>query len=166
MPRNPFSVAFIPVSPLFAPTATFHRAVAEAFLNNFKPTPTGEEDLGASFVVYKDGKEIISLTGGWADAEKTKPYTEDTIQIIHSAGKTVMAIKWVSFRAGGCPLFNVDGWAHLVRAHSIAHMVSQGLLDYDKPISHYWPEFAQGGKENVLVKVGGIRSPSRGLIRR
>jgi CubicO group peptidase (beta-lactamase class C family) len=59
--------------------------------------------------------------------DQTKPYTEDTLQIIHSAGKTVMAMNF-------------------------AHIVSQGLVDYDAPISKYWPEFAQGGKQDVLVK--------------
>ena len=30
-------------------------------------------------------------------------------------------------------------------------VVDRGLLDYDTPIAHYWPEFAQHGKGNVTV---------------
>lgn len=140
------------------------------FKANFVPKDSAEEDLGASFVVYKDGKEIVSLTAGWCDPEKvcsftrrlrpfataptqpstissilqTKPYTEDTLQIIHSAGKTVMAM-------------------------NMAHIISQGLVDYDQKIAHYWPEFAQGGKQDVLVKdllmhCGGVQSLNPELV--
>ena len=31
-------------------------------------------------------------------------------------------------------------------------MVDQGLLDYNEPVATYWPEFAQNGKESILVK--------------
>lgn len=34
----------------------------------------------------------------------------------------------------------------------MAKMVDLGLLDYDQPIANYWPEFAQNGKENILVR--------------
>lgn len=27
----------------------------------------------------------------------------------------------------------------------------RGWLDYSKPVSHYWPEFAQNGKDNITV---------------
>lgn len=33
----------------------------------------------------------------------------------------------------------------------IAQLVEQGLLDYNERISNYWPEFAQGNKENVTL---------------
>ena len=25
-------------------------------------------------------------------------------------------------------------------------------MDYNKPVAHYWPEFGQNGKEDILVK--------------
>jgi hypothetical protein len=52
--------------------STSQRSVAEVFKANFAPKEDGSEDLGASFVVYKDGKEIVALTGGWQDAEKVR----------------------------------------------------------------------------------------------
>ncbi|CAG8802712.1 22597_t:CDS:1, partial [Dentiscutata erythropus] len=33
----------------------------------------------------------------------------------------------------------------------IAYLVDRGLLNYDEKISIYWPEFAQGNKENVTL---------------
>jgi CubicO group peptidase (beta-lactamase class C family) len=35
-------------------------------------------------------------------------------------------------------------------AVAVAH--SQGLLEYDQPVAHYWPEFAAAGKEQVTVR--------------
>jgi CubicO group peptidase (beta-lactamase class C family) len=35
---------------------------------------------------------------------------------------------------------------------TLAHiLVSQGYLDYDRPVAEYWPEFAQKGKENITL---------------
>lgn len=27
----------------------------------------------------------------------------------------------------------------------------QGLFDYNDPVAKYWPEFAEGGKENITI---------------
>ena len=34
----------------------------------------------------------------------------------------------------------------------MAVLVDKGLLDYDRTVASYWPEFAQNGKENVTVR--------------
>ncbi|CAG8489916.1 15081_t:CDS:2 [Cetraspora pellucida] len=34
----------------------------------------------------------------------------------------------------------------------IARLVEQGLLDYSEKVTTYWPEFAQGNKENVTLR--------------
>lgn len=34
-----------------------------------------------------------------------------------------------------------------------ALLVQRGLLDLDKPVSSYWPEFAAGGKQDVTVRI-------------
>jgi len=35
-----------------------------------------------------------------------------------------------------------------------AHMAAdRGLLDFDAPVTKYWPEFGQGGKENAMVSM-------------
>ena len=33
----------------------------------------------------------------------------------------------------------------------MAIMRDKQLLDYDKPVCHYWPEFAQNGKDKITV---------------
>jgi CubicO group peptidase (beta-lactamase class C family) len=60
-------------------------------------------------------------------------------------------------------LWGGDGWAEDTLVHVwsstkgavavCAHVLaSRDELDLDTPVAHYWPEFAKGGKEGVLVR--------------
>ena len=97
--------------------------VKEAFSKNF------EDDLevGASFSVTLNGKFIIDIWAGYANGAKTHSWEKDTIVNVFSTTKIMTAI---------CTLMLVD----------------QGLLDLDAPVTKYWPEFAQGGKEKLPVR--------------
>ena len=97
--------------------------VRDALLENF----AGGDEIGAAVSVCIDGKTVVDLWGGHQDAARTKPWERDTIVCMMSVAKGVSAL--------------------------CAHMlVDRGLLDLDKPVAHYWPEFAQAGKEGVLVR--------------
>ncbi|KND01753.1 uncharacterized protein SPPG_03546 [Spizellomyces punctatus DAOM BR117] len=98
--------------------------VREAFERNFKE---GEE-VGAGFYAWMDGKPVVELVGGFFDRDYDikKPYTEDSLNLVFSSSKAVTGI-------------------------AIAHLISQGHLSYTDRIAKYWPEFAQGNKENVTV---------------
>ncbi len=99
------------------------KSVKEAFAKNF------EEGLevGSSFAATLNGKFIIDIWAGYADAAKTQPWKKDTIVNVYSTTKVMTAI---------CTLMLVD----------------RGLLDLDAPVAKYWPEFAQGGKEKLPVR--------------
>lgn len=84
-------------------------------------------DVGASVAVHLDGRPVVDLWGGWADAERTVPWEEHTITNVWSCTKTMTAL---------CALIAVD----------------RGLIDLDAPVATYWPEFAANGKEAVLVR--------------
>ncbi len=88
-----------------------------------------EEDLevGASFAVTINGNYVVDIWGGYADAAKSQPWERDTIVNVYSTTK---------FMAAVC--------VHM--------LVDRGLLNYDDPVAKYWPEFAQGGKENLPVR--------------
>ena len=98
-------------------------SVRDAFKSNF------DEDLevGASVAVTLDGKHVIDLWGGHADAAKTKLWEKDTIVNVYSTTKVMTAI-------------------------CIHMLVDRGLLELDAPVAKYWPEFAQAGKENLPVR--------------
>ncbi len=99
------------------------RPVAEALSRNLH---TGA-DVGASVAVFIDGEPVVDIWGGYADAERTRPWERDTIVNVFSTTKTMTFV---------CALMLAD----------------RGELDFDAPVSRYWPEFAAAGKDGVLVR--------------
>ena len=84
-------------------------------------------DAGGSVAVFVDGEPVVDVWGGFADADRAVPWQQDTITNVWSVTKTMTAL---------CALILAD----------------RGELGLDAPVSRYWPEFAQAGKENVLVR--------------
>uniref|UniRef100_A0ABM0M7B0 Beta-lactamase domain-containing protein 2-like n=1 Tax=Saccoglossus kowalevskii TaxID=10224 RepID=A0ABM0M7B0_SACKO len=84
-------------------------------------------EAGSAFAVYYKGQKIVDLWGGYANYDEEDPWLEETMSMVYSSTKGVSAI-------------------------CIAVAVEHGYLDYDQKISHYWPEFAQNGKENITIK--------------
>ena len=97
--------------------------VREAFARNF----TEHGEVGAGFSLVHDGTTVVDLWGGVADVATLSPYTEDTLQLVFSTTKGATAI--------------------------LANRLAQrGELDVDAPVSEYWPEFAQAGKDEIPVR--------------
>ena len=95
-------------------------------------------DIGATLCIYYQGQCVVDLAGGWFENENhARPYTHDTLQLVYSTGKGVMAT-------------------------ALALCVQRGLLDYEEYVATYWPEFAQNGKQNVKVK--DLLSHRAGLV--
>lgn len=94
-------------------------------------------EAGASLCINIDGKNVVDLWGGYADASSSKPWEKDTITGIWSSTKILTILA-----------------AHI--------LVDRGLLDVNEPVAKYWPEFAANGKENV--KVSHILSHTSGVV--
>jgi CubicO group peptidase (beta-lactamase class C family) len=77
-------------------------AVREVFAENFAQ----RGDVGAAVCVYVEGKPVVDLWGGYANASRTRPWERHTIASVASTTKGMVAI---------C--------AHL--------LVERGLLDLD-----------------------------------
>ena len=107
--------------------------VADAFAANF--SERGE--VGAACAVRVGGEEVVDLWGGLADPATGRAYEADTLQLVFSCSKGVVA-------AG----------AHL--------LAQQGRLDLDAPVAQYWPEFAQNGKGAISVR--WLLSHQAGLV--
>ncbi|MEM7663286.1 MAG: serine hydrolase domain-containing protein [Pseudomonadota bacterium] len=107
---------------LSAWVASGFEPVVEAFEENF--ADNGE--LGAGFAAWLDGELIIDITGGHADRAKETAWTGETIVPVYSVSKGISAIV-------------------------VAMLVDRGLVDYETPLSTYWPEFAAHGKGAVSV---------------
>lgn len=97
--------------------------VAEAFAANF--AERGE--VGAACAVRVGGEQVVDLWGGVADPATGRAYEADTLQLVFSSTKGVVA--------------------------AAAHLLAQrGQLDLDAPVATYWPEFAQAGKADLPVR--------------
>jgi len=98
-------------------------AVREAFERNFAE----RDEIGAAVAAYWRGEKIVDLWGGRRAANRPDPWEGDTRVIVFSTTKGLTAM-----------------------ALALAH--ARGWLDYDRPVSRYWPEFAQQGKAEITVR--------------
>jgi CubicO group peptidase (beta-lactamase class C family) len=97
--------------------------VADAFRRNLS---SGQE-IGAAVAVYRDGRKVVDLWGGYRDGFTRTPWQQDTIVTVFSTTKGVAAL-------------------------TVAVAASRGLIDYDAKVADYWPEFAQAGKGAITVR--------------
>jgi CubicO group peptidase (beta-lactamase class C family) len=98
-------------------------AVRQAFGENFRE----RGEIGAAVAVIVDGRPVVDLWCGWADAERSRAWREDTLVNVFSVGKAFAAM---------CVLM----------------LVSRGLLDLDELVCKRWPEFAAADKEPITVR--------------
>jgi len=94
-------------------------ALAEVLASGF--------EVGAALAVYVDGRRVVDLWGGYADAARTRPWQRDTIVNLYSVGKAISAV-------------------------CVLRLVDAGRLDLDAPVARYWPEFARANKEQMPVR--------------
>lgn len=84
----------------------------------------GTGEIGASFAVMHQGKQVLDLWGGTTpDGGQWGP---DTKCVIASGTKGIAAV-------------------------AVLICVDRGLVDLDAPMSTMWPEFATGGKGSVSI---------------
>lgn len=107
--------------------------VAQVFRESFE---SGAE-TGAAFAVYYKGELVVDIWGGYANRTGRIPWRENTMSTAFSTSKGINALL-------------------------VAKFVELGYLDYKKPVCHYWPEFAQNGKEAITVEM--LVSHQSGLI--
>ncbi|KAI8612687.1 beta-lactamase/transpeptidase-like protein [Chytriomyces sp. MP71] len=84
-------------------------------------------DLGSQFAVYVDGQLVVDLYGGHTSRARTNEYNADTLQQVFSSSKCVTSMVF-------------------------SHLLNTGRLHLADPVAHYWPQFGQGGKQNVTVR--------------
>eukprot|EP00929_Paragymnodinium_shiwhaense_P067690 TRINITY_DN34035_c0_g1_i1.p1 TRINITY_DN34035_c0_g1~~TRINITY_DN34035_c0_g1_i1.p1 ORF type:complete len:571 (-),score=89.27 TRINITY_DN34035_c0_g1_i1:509-2221(-) len=122
-------------------------AVRQAFVRNFE---LGLE-TASQCCVYHKGVRVVDLhgallrraspacvgTGPW----EQQPYNADTIQLVFSCSKVLESL-------------------------AVAIAADKGYLDYDTPITRYWPEFAAGSQheEKRNITVADLMRHEAGLV--
>ena len=95
------------------------------------------EEIGASFAIYKEGKPLIDLHGGFKNTNN-KNWEENTIVGVFSATKGIYEI-------------------------IVSILIDQSILDLEKSVSYYWNAFKQSNKREIKLK--HILSHQSGLYR-
>ncbi len=95
------------------------------------------EEIGASFAIYKEGKPLIDLHGGFKNTNN-KDWEENTIVNVFSATKGIYEI-------------------------IVSILIDQNILDLEKSVSYYWDAFKQSNKREIKLK--HILSHQSGLYR-
>lgn len=111
-------------------TAQVHGFVAPGFdavRTEFERNIAERGEIGAAVAAYWRGEKVVDLWGGRRMPEGDEPWDRDTMVIVMSSTKGLSAMTLA--------VANARGW-----------------LDYDAPVSRYWPEFAQHGKAAVTVR--------------
>lgn len=98
-------------------------AVRVEFEHNF----TQRDEIGAAVAAYCHGEKVVDLWGGDRTLDEEEPWSKDTMVIVMSTTKGLAAMTLA--------VANARGW-----------------IDYDRPVSQYWPEFAQNGKGEITVR--------------
>ena len=83
-----------------------------------------QSSAGASFVAFVAGKKVVDLWGG--QQKDGSPWCDDSLCVIASGTKGICAV-------------------------AVLMCVERGLIDLETPIKAMWPEFAVGGKGEVLI---------------
>ena len=96
-----------------------------------------QEEIGASFAIYKEGKPLIDLHGGFKN-KNNKNWEENTIVNVFSATKGIYEI-------------------------IVSILIDQNILDLEKSVSYYWEAFKQSNKREIKLK--HILSHQSGLYR-
>jgi CubicO group peptidase (beta-lactamase class C family) len=94
--------------------------VADEFARNFAE----RDEVGAAFAAVRDGETVVDLWGGLADRSAGRPWREDTLQLVFSGTKGLVAV---------CVLLAIE----------------RRLLELDAQVSRYWPAF---GKDAIRVR--------------
>ena len=83
-------------------------------------------EVGLHVAIYQDGELAVDVWGGIADPRTGRKVDADTLFPVFSVTKAVTAT-------------------------ALHIQAERGLVEYGKPIAHYWPEFAAHGKDKATV---------------
>ena len=83
-------------------------------------------DIGSSLAITYEGEMVVDIWAGTRDKAQSLPWNENTIVNVFSSTKNATSLA----------------------AYVLA---DRGQLDFFAPVAEYLTEFAQKGKENILV---------------
>lgn len=110
----------------FAPIKGTYAEGYEGVVRCFAHQVQSGAQVGGGFTVYRRGQRVVDIWGGLADVATKRPWQKDTRIVLFSVTKGFAAMAF-----------------HL--------LADRGLLDWNAPVSQYWPGFAKAGKAAMTV---------------
>ena len=107
--------------------------ISPLFEDNF----TSGSDLGAAISIWHRGESALELCGGFRDAHRERPWTNDTLVLFWSATKGL---------GSACLL----------------HLLQDRQISVQRLVAEFWPEFAQNGKAQITI--AQLLSHQAGLV--
>ncbi|CAF3615664.1 unnamed protein product [Rotaria socialis] len=109
---------------------TAHRweVIRDVFCDNF----IQERDVGASVAIYHQGELVVDLWGGWFDRSRNKFYDDDTLQLVFSTTKGLVAAAVALYVQQE---YGQNGKENTTMADILSHRA--GLPDDGSPIEQY-----------------------------
>ena len=87
----------------------------ETVRDAFAEVVRGQSGTGAASAIWHDGRWVVDVWGGHADAARTRTWDRDSIVMPYSVSKPFVALAALT-------------------------LVDRGLLDLDAPVQRHWPE--------------------------
>ena len=106
--------------------STAARATVQSAVEESVAFALTQGEVGLGVCVYHDGEMVADHSAGIADQDSGRPVDE-------------------------CTLFGIGSVTKAITALALHIQADRGLVDYAMPISHYWPEFGQHGKQACTV---------------
>ncbi|GAB4428759.1 MAG: EstA family serine hydrolase [Turneriella sp.] len=97
--------------------------LVSAFRQNF----ADKQETGAAVCVYYRGAKVVDIWAGLKNRTSSAPWLADTLVPVFSVTKALASL---------CFLI----------------LARRGKFDYDKPVAHYWPDFAIAGKKEITCR--------------
>ena len=83
-------------------------------------------ELGAALSIWHRGESVLELAGGYRDARREMPWTNDTLVLLWSATKGL---------GSACLL----------------HLLQEREISLERRVAEFWPEFGEAGKEQITL---------------
>jgi CubicO group peptidase (beta-lactamase class C family) len=99
------------------------KAVRDALAKNL----ADRDEIGEAVSVAIGGKTVVDLWGGYRDRARSKPWEQTTLVCMFSVGKPIAIL-------------------------AVLMLADRGEIDLRKPVTQYWPEFGQAGKEKITLE--------------
>lgn len=94
-------------------------------------------ELGAAVSIWHRGEPLLELTGGYREAARRTPWTNDTLVLFWSATKGLGSA-------------------------SLLHVLQKHRIGMERRVAEFWPEFAQEGKNEITL--AQLLSHQAGLV--